>query len=159
VLNRKPLPPSLIALPTASPSLVHDQIEPQNLGLIRRVVDQETPSHVLTTVATATYPFLVSIASLIGVDTYLANKPKPQPVRLNNSHLGQRDLLLRPASLDPRLDSGAEASYVLPRPIAHAEAPPEVPPHTPILLDASNSLPPPGRAIARYVWTRVALTP
>jgi len=139
--------------------LVHNQIEPQNLGLIRRIVDQETPAHVLTTVATATYPFLVSIASLIGVDTYLANKPKPKPVRLNRSHLGERDLLLRPASLDPRLDSGAEPSYVLPRPIAQAEAPPEVPLNAPILLDATNSLPPPKGAITRYIWTRVAPQP
>jgi phage tail-like protein len=86
--------------------LVHQDVEPQDLGLIRRIVEQETPAHLLTRVFTATYPFLVSISSLIGVDTYLAPKPDPNPVRLGTSHLGVRDLVLSPPTLDPRLGGG-----------------------------------------------------
>jgi hypothetical protein len=76
------------------------------LGLIRRIVEQETPAHVLSRVLTATHPFLVGLSSLVGVDTYLASKPQPQPVRLGSSQVGVRDLVLRPASLDPRLEGG-----------------------------------------------------
>lgn len=86
--------------------LVHQEVGPQDLGLIRRIVEQETPAHLITRVLTASQPFLVGMASLIGVDTYLAPKPQPRPVRLGSSHIGVRDLILRPASLDPRLEGG-----------------------------------------------------
>jgi phage tail-like protein len=86
--------------------LVHQEVTPQDLGLIRRIVEQETPAHILTRVLTASHPFRVSMSSLVGVDTYLAPKPQPQPVRLGSSHIGVRDLILRPPSLDPRLEGG-----------------------------------------------------
>src|SRR5262249_15973275 len=54
--------------------LVHREIEPQDLGLIRRVVEIETPAHILSRVVTASYPLLVGFASLIGVDTYLGRR-------------------------------------------------------------------------------------
>lgn len=134
--------------------LVHNQIEPQDLGLIRRVVEQETPAHVLSRVVTATYPFIVSIASLVGVDTYLAAKPQPRPVRLGTSQLGTRDLLQRPPSLDPRLESGIDSVRLdLQLPVAIATAPPDVPPNSSIRLDAAASVAPTGRTISRYIWT------
>ncbi|MCI0744221.1 MAG: phage tail protein [Verrucomicrobia subdivision 3 bacterium] len=86
--------------------LVHEEVEPQNLGLIRRVVELETPAHVLARVETASYPLLVGIASLVGVDTYLRQRPEPRPVRIGRSLIGRRDFLLHPPSLDPRLKGG-----------------------------------------------------
>ena len=83
--------------------LVHQTVTPQDLSLIRRIVEQETPAHLLTRVLAASQPFLVGMASLVGVDTYLAPNPTPNPVRLDQSYLGERDLILRPPSLDPRL--------------------------------------------------------
>jgi phage tail-like protein len=86
--------------------LVHQEVEPQDLGLIRRVVELETPAHVISRVLSASWPFLVGAASLVGVDTYLAEKPRPEPVRVGRSQIGLRDLIQRPASLDPRLEGG-----------------------------------------------------
>ena len=89
--------------------LVHQEVEPQHLGLIARILEIESPAHVLGRVVTASHPFLVGMASLVGVDTYLGRRPPIGPVRLEQSHLGLRDLLQRPPSLDPRLKAGARS--------------------------------------------------
>jgi phage tail-like protein len=86
--------------------LVHQEVEPRDLGLIRRVVEMETPAHVLARVVTASHPLLVGVASLVGVDTYLGRRPEPRPVRIGRSLIGRRDFLLHPPSLDPRLKGG-----------------------------------------------------
>lgn len=130
---------------------VHQDVEPQDLGLIQRVVDLETPAHVLSRVVTASYPLMVGIASLIGVDTYLSQKPKPQPVKLGQSQIGIRDLILRPPSLDPRLEA---ETYDFQRPAAIgkgaiAES------GTSIQLDGSTSIAPSGRTLVRYIWTPI----
>jgi phage tail-like protein len=112
--------------------LVHQEVEPQDLGLIRRIVDRETPAHVQARILTASqpfiqgmyealtpayvepdrlssnqesYPFIVGAASLVAVDTYLATKPQPRPVKVGRSRLGVRDVIQRPPSLDPRLQT------------------------------------------------------
>ncbi|MGK7889722.1 MAG: phage tail protein [Leptolyngbyaceae cyanobacterium] len=84
---------------------VHQAVTPQDLGLIQRIVEMETPAHVDTRVITASQPLMVGIASLVGVDTYLGPRASPQPVRLNDSAIGLRDTIQRPASLDPRLQA------------------------------------------------------
>ncbi len=81
--------------------LVHQEVEPQDLALIRRIAEREKPAHVLLTVAPASFPFLAGIASLVGVDTYLAGKPRPGPVRVGESRLGVWDVVKQPGSLDP----------------------------------------------------------
>lgn len=112
--------------------LVHQEVEPQDLGLIRRIVDRATPAHVQARILTASqpfirgmyealtpayvepdrlpphhdsYPLIVGAGSLVAVDTYLATKPPPRPVKVGRSRLGVRDVIQRPASLDPRLQT------------------------------------------------------
>lgn len=129
--------------------LVHQEINAQDFGLIRRIVSLEAPAHVLARVVTATQPFLVQIASILGVDTYLAPKPFRQPARVNVSYLS-RDFVEGVASLDPRL-SGA----VLPSqpPIAAISSPPLVEPAESFQLDGSASRAAEGKKIVRYIWT------
>ena len=91
--------------------LVHQEIEPQDLGLVRRVAGLETPAHVAVRVEVATNSFRAGVASLVGVDTYLAPKPKPQPARIDVSYFGGGDLIDRAPSLDPRL--GGETAEAL----------------------------------------------
>jgi hypothetical protein len=86
--------------------LVHQQVQPQDLGLIARVVERETPAHVEARVLAATHSFVVGMASLVGVDTYLGPRPPQQPVRVDQSRIGARDFIQTPVSLDPRLEGG-----------------------------------------------------
>lgn len=87
--------------------LVHQEVERQDLGLIRRIAELEAPAHVEVRVATATWPFLVGVASLVGVDTYLGPPRPRRPVRVQVSALGLGDLVLAPPALDPRMTGTA----------------------------------------------------
>jgi hypothetical protein len=89
--------------------LVHQNVAREDLGLLRRVVELEAPAHVVTEAVTATWPFLVGIASLVGVDSYLGPPQTPRPAQVNRSSLGQ-DYVLGPVSLDPRLAGAAAPS-------------------------------------------------
>lgn len=86
--------------------LVHQKVSPQDLGLIARVVERETPAHVEARVLAATHPFVVGMSSLVGVDTYLTPRPPTQPVRVERSYIGAADFIQTPVSLDPRLEGG-----------------------------------------------------
>jgi phage tail-like protein len=86
--------------------LVHREVEDQDLGLIRRVAESEAPAHVRVQVLTASRPFIVGLASLVGVETYLGPEPVQQPIVVNRSAVGQRDFLIGPGALDPRLGGG-----------------------------------------------------
>lgn len=83
--------------------LVHREVDDVDLGVIRRIVALESPAHVQVRVATASWPFMVGVASLVGVDTYLAHTVPRQPVRVQRSVLGGGDFVLGPITLDPRL--------------------------------------------------------
>ena len=83
--------------------MVHQSVSPQSLGLIRRIAQLEAPAHVAVRVVEARYAFMVGIASLVGVDSYLAPQEPQRPVRVDRTSLGRRDFLRRTASLDYRL--------------------------------------------------------
>jgi phage tail-like protein len=83
--------------------LVHQEVEPHDLGLIRQVIALEAPAHVEVKVVTATDRFRVAVSSLVGVDTYLGPRPPPAPLALDRSLVGVADSIARLPSLDPRL--------------------------------------------------------
>jgi hypothetical protein len=91
----------------------------------------------------------------VGVDTFLGASAGPGPVVLDRSGVGERDVLARPASLDPRLALG-RGRVPLPageRPVADAGPDSMVRPGEPITLDGGGSRAAPGRRVARYSWT------
>jgi hypothetical protein len=133
--------------------LVHQSVTAQDLGLLRRVVELEAPAHVATQVLTATWPFLVGIASLVGVDTYLGPPRQPRPARVSVSSLGQ-DFVLGPVSLDPRT-AGAALPPRTGLPVADAGADRIEPFATSFVLDGSGSRAAPGRSLQSYIWRRL----
>lgn len=92
--------------------LVHQSVAPQDLGLINRVVESESPAHVQSRVVAASPSFLTGMFSLVGVDTYLGPSTVAQAVRIDKSRLGIRDTLQRPVSLDPRLAGRVASSSI-----------------------------------------------
>ena len=134
--------------------LVHQSVSPQDLGLLRRVVELEAPAHVEVRVLTATWPFLVGIASLVGVDTYLGPPRSPQPARPDVSFIGMEDFVLGPVSLDPRR-TGGTAPPASPPPVANAGFGSAVPFGRSFILDGRGSRAGPGRRIETFRWTRL----
>jgi phage tail-like protein len=86
--------------------LVQRETSLDRVRLLQRILELEAPVHLQTQVVRATHPFIVGLASLVGVDTFLRN-PVPSPaLRVDESTLGGHAFLRRPPSLDPRLEGG-----------------------------------------------------
>jgi phage tail-like protein len=132
--------------------LVHQEVERQDLGLIRRVVERETPAHVLARVVPASHPFVVGMASLVGVDTYLAPALARRRVEIGRSRLGVRDVLERSSSLDPRLEGAPLAAWSVARPVAVLDAPGDVDAGESFRLDGRRSRAGVGHRIERFRW-------
>ena len=84
---------------------IHNRVETVNVNLVQRIVDYEKPAHVAATIQTATQPFMIGMASLLGVNTYLAPEPPPNPVVVDVSDVGRYDLVQHVPSLDPRWEN------------------------------------------------------
>jgi hypothetical protein len=102
---------------------------------------------------TATWPLLVGIASLVGVDTYLGPPRPRRPATVQRSPLGQ-DFVLGPASVDPRL-AGAAATRPSEPPVADAGDDFTTASGASFDLDGSGSSAAPERRIDRFRWRRL----
>ena len=131
---------------------VHNQVENVNLNLVRRIVEAEKPAHVQAFVKVATQPFMIGLASLLGVNTYLGPDAPANQVTVGVSDVGRYDIVIEMPSLDPRMNNGWNtAEYA--RPIARITAPAAVRVGDTIVLDGSGSTAPSGTTITKYVWT------
>lgn len=83
--------------------LVHNEISPVDLGLLRRIVAKETPAHIQSRVVNATWPLIVGLSSLIEIDTFLTPHLPRGVARTDESRLGENAFIQRVPSLDPRL--------------------------------------------------------
>ncbi|SMF27722.1 phage tail protein domain-containing protein [Alteromonadaceae bacterium Bs31] len=134
--------------------LVHADMPEQQRDLIRQVAEREVPAHVQFRILSASPRFLVGMASLVGVDTWLGQKPGPKVARVGQSHLSRNSYITGPAALDPRLEGmGSGLPRGIEQPpeavisdvtVAHGEA---------IVLDASASRAWQGRRITEYHWS------
>ncbi len=128
--------------------LVHDTVTAQDLDMIRRIAEREVPAHVALRIHTASAPLLAGISALVGVDTYLAEHPPIRPARVDQSRIGRGDLLLGPATLDPRRAGMAESAP----PVAHARDV-RVGFGEDVTLDGSDSRAAEGRRLVAYRWS------
>ncbi len=131
---------------------IHNQVENVNLNLVQRIVDAEKPAHVQAFVRTAQAPFMIGLASLLGVNTYLAPEPRRKTATLDVSDVGRYDIVVNAASLDPRLENGS-VYQAYPKPIARISAPASVVPGGIIVLDGSASTAAAGGSISTYQWS------
>jgi phage tail-like protein len=132
---------------------VHNQVQNVNLNLVKQIVEAEKPAHVQASVLTASEPFMIGLASLLAVNTYLGPDPPRNTATVDVSDVGRYDVVTHMPSLDPRLESGAVYQYALP--IARIKAPAAVKPGDSILLDGSASSAPPGATITSYSWSMI----
>jgi phage tail-like protein len=86
---------------------IHNQVEAVDMNLVRRIVEDEKPAHVVADLQIATQPFMVGLASLIGANSYLAPEPPPDPVVVDESTVGRYSLVQHAPGLDPRWENGA----------------------------------------------------
>ena len=130
---------------------VHDQVETVDLQLVRRVVEREKPAHVAVTYMRASQPFLIGMASLLGVNTYLTPTPAREIARADQSAIGRHAFIAHLPGLDPRLEGVGVPAFA--SPIARIAGPRAVPVDTPISLDAGGSSASPGHLVTRFHWT------
>jgi phage tail-like protein len=133
---------------------IHNQVEDINLNLVQRVVEAEKPAHVQAFVRVATEPFMIGLASLLGVNTYLAPEPPRNPVTVDVSDVGRYDVVMQMPTLDPRMDNGVAPTQFT-QPIATIIAPAVVKAGGAITLNGGASTAPAGATITSYKWTLV----
>jgi phage tail-like protein len=83
---------------------VHNQVDAVDLNLVQKIVDYEKPAHIAATIRVATQPFLVGLASLVRVDSYLAPQPPRDPVVIGTTQIGGFNRVTQAPGLDPRLE-------------------------------------------------------
>ena len=127
--------------------LVRPSPRTRDLARLRDVAQATAPAHVEITLSIASKPLIVGVASLVGLDTFLAEAPPPQRVRLGRTIVGAGDQVHGEGRLDPRADGPVSAS-----PFAVIDGPSEVWSGTGFLLSAARSSAAAGRSITRNIW-------
>jgi len=128
--------------------LVRGATDPDEMQRLRDIVEAAVPAHIEATLYPAGDPLIVGAASLVGVDTYLAEPPAPGRVRLQHTVVGGGDQISGEGWLDGRADGPMALA-----PVALATAPERVWRNAPFVISGLASAAARGRRISRYVWT------
>jgi phage tail-like protein len=128
--------------------LVRNTTRTTDLHRIEAAAKAASPAHVETTVHIATLPLIIGAASLVGIDTFLLDAPRPATARVDGTVLGMGDQVRGTGRLDARADGPAPR-----RPIAIADGPINIPYGANFLLSAARSQAAADKPIARYIWT------
>ena len=133
---------------------IHDQVEIVDLQVVRRIVDREKPAHVAVAYLRASQPFLVGMASLLGINTYLAPTPPKEIARIDQTAIGRHAFLTHLPALHPGVeDSTTTAKFD--QPIARIDGPHAVAVGARFTLDGSGSTAATDLRITNYRWTIV----
>jgi phage tail-like protein len=128
--------------------LIRGVADPAEMRRLTEVVEANIPAHVEPQVHEASDPLIIGAASLVGVDSYLAEAVPFRTARLEQTVLGRGDFVGRVGQLDRRA-----AGPVSTKPVARPEGPPEVWSGATFTLSATRSAAAGGRRMERYIWT------
>lgn len=134
--------------------LVHEGLDEALLRRVAAIAEAVAPAHVLLKVMPAREPFLVGVAALVGVDSFLRAPQPPGTARIDRSAIGRGDRIRAGGAFDWRLEDGVPGSEAEGEPLAVLRAPPVQDPSLPLMLDGRNSRPPAGGEIVRWRFTR-----
>ena len=126
--------------------LVRNVGDPAEMRRLRDVVEANIPAHVEPQVHQARDPLIVGAASLVGIDSFLAEAVPFERVRLGQSALGGGDFVAGSGRLDRRADAPVSRP-----PTARADGPREVWSGTNFTLSAARSSAAGGREITRHI--------
>jgi phage tail-like protein len=112
------------------------------------IVAEEIPAHVEPQVLHARSPLIVGAASLLGLDTYLTEPSPVETARIDQSWIGNGDVIAGSGRLDARADGP-----VSPPPHARADGPVQVWLGDGFTLSALASEAAARRRIERFIWT------
>ena len=71
-------------------------------GIVEETLNDQMPAHLQWRIIETERPFVLGIAPLLAVDTFLETGPAPRPVELNDTWIGQEGVLKNPAAFSPR---------------------------------------------------------
>jgi hypothetical protein len=111
------------------------------------IVAAEIPAHVEPLVCHAHNPLIVGAASLVGVDTYLAEPEPFHRVQLGETVVGEGDFIAGSGALDSRADGPVPRA-----PTARADGPAEVWVGNSFTLSALASRAAERARLERYIW-------
>jgi phage tail-like protein len=111
------------------------------------IVAAEVPAHVEPLVCHAHNPLIVGAASLVGVDTYLAEPEPFHRVQLGETVVGEGDFIAGSGALDSRADGPVPRA-----PTARADGPAEVWVGNSFTLSALASRAAERARLERYIW-------
>jgi phage tail-like protein len=128
--------------------LVRGVADPSEMQRLRDLVEENIPAHVEPQVHQARDPLVVGAASLVGIDSFLAEAVPFERVQIGQTVLGGGDLVAGSGRLDRRADGPVSRP-----PTARADAPREVWSGTNFTVSAARSSAQGGREITRHIWT------
>lgn len=69
---------------------------------VAECLDQQMPAHLGWQILETDHPFVLGLAPLLAVDSYLEVRPAPHQLRLDDTYLGKEGLLKNPLALSPQ---------------------------------------------------------
>ncbi|MBX2802821.1 MAG: hypothetical protein KTR31_34385 [Myxococcales bacterium] len=86
--------------------LLHDSLPEAQRTLVRALVEDGVPAHVVPTVRVTSRSFIVGVTALVQVDTRLGVRPAPEGAVLGQTIIGTGDRVQRPGGLHPDRQGG-----------------------------------------------------
>ncbi len=70
--------------------------------VVQATLEQQMPAHLTWELVETDQPFVLGLAPLLGIDTFLELQPEARPVILDDTYLGREGLLINPPAFSPR---------------------------------------------------------